>query len=272
MRFALASLVAVGACSYEPQDVRPVDAPAADARPLGFIDGECSAGAGPRVLVYTYENMWRHASNLDARAAIAAMCTTRGFNVKITNDPKAINATRLAETDVVVFSLSSGSGLDALARADLEAWIRGGGGVVGLEAAAATEMGWPFFGDNLGAVFAGHPPGLQRATLRVEATAADHPIMDGLPTSFVLTDQWYIFDRRPEEVAGLEVLFTLDESTLPADFPDEFKVGFHAIGWAHTPFGGRVFYTGIGDNPETFDSPVVLGLLGNAIEWAAHRR
>src|SRR3979490_1563439 len=57
----------------------------------GVIDGECTGAPGrPRVLVYTYENMWRHLSNLSAREAIYGMCASRGFNVSTTNAPHAL--------------------------------------------------------------------------------------------------------------------------------------------------------------------------------------
>ena len=88
-------LLAIAACSYDARTAAPTpDAAAADARPLGVLDGDCAGEAGrPRVLVYTYENMWRHMSNLFARGAVYAMCETRGFNVKTTNDPKEPDTT-----------------------------------------------------------------------------------------------------------------------------------------------------------------------------------
>lgn len=266
---AASVLTALVACSYEPPEQSPpVDAAPDAARPLGAIDGSCEGEAGrPRVLVYSYENLWRHESNLSARAAILDMCETRGFTVATTNDPRTMNPQQLADIDVIVFAVSSGSAMDQIERADLEAWIRAGGGVVGLEAAAATESDWPFFVDNLGAAFAGHAPDLWRATVRVEPTA--HPITEGLPASFTVTDQWYVFDRRPEDVPGIHVLLTLDESTLPADFPPDFLRGYHAIAWTQEKYGGRVFYTGLGDNPDGFANARQLTLIANAIEWAA---
>src|SRR5436853_3431603 len=129
------------ACAYDPSEVSPpIDAPPdAAARPLGAIDGSCAGEAGrPRVLVYTYENLWRHGSNLTARAALLDMCETRGFTVATTNDPRTMNPQQLAAVDVIVFAISSGSAMDAVERDTLEAWVRAGGGFVGLEAAAAT--------------------------------------------------------------------------------------------------------------------------------------
>jgi type 1 glutamine amidotransferase len=198
------------------------------------------------------------------------MCTTRGFHVASSNDPNVFNATQLAQFEVVVFAVTSGSGIPPRGQSDFEAWVRAGGGVVGFEAATATEQNWQFYVQNMGAEFATHPPTLEPGTVRMEPVS--HPITEGLPSSFDVVEQWYVFKSRPEQVPGLQVLMTLDESTLPANFPPELKVGYHAYSWVHERFGGRVFYTALGDNPVVFSHPTVLELTGRAIEWVAHRR
>jgi len=268
------SLAVLVACGADPSATPPADgagdgAPA-DARPEGQLDGLCEGVAGkPRVLVFSRENLWRHLSNFHARLAIYDMCVTRGFNVTTTNDPLAINATRLAEFDVVVFAITSGTIMDQPGRDDLDAFVRRGGGLVGLHSASATEWVWPFFVENIGAQFAGHAPGMQAATVRVLPGA--HPITAGM-TDFTWTEEWYFFQQRPEEVPGMQMLLALDETTLPADYPEMYKVGFHPIAWAHDKDGGRVFYTALGHNPDAFTDPALLDLLGRAIEWAAHQR
>lgn len=270
MRLAIA-LVLLAACgrSHLASDASPPHDATGDARAPGVIDGTCQGQPGaPRVLVYTYENLWRHLSNYYARQALLDMCTTHGFHVETTNDPHAFTAERLAAFDVVVFAVTSGSGMDRDAQQDFEAWVRAGGGVVGFEAAAATEQQWPFYVANLGASFLGHAPENVRATVRL---VPGHPITDGLP-ALDLVDQWYVFQSRPEDVPGLHVLMTLDETTLPADFPKQYELGYHALGWVYEPFGGRVFYTALGDNPTDFSNPTFLTLVSRAIEWVAHRR
>jgi hypothetical protein len=73
-----------------------------DARPFGaiplIVQGE---PAKPRVLVYTYESYWRHYSNTDSFVSILNMVQTRGFSFAQTSDPLAINATNLANHDVL---------------------------------------------------------------------------------------------------------------------------------------------------------------------------
>jgi type 1 glutamine amidotransferase len=245
--------------------------PTPDARQPAQLDGLCTGQPGkPRVLVYTYENLWRHQSNLSARQVIYDMCGTRGFNVSISNDWRVINAPQLAQFDVVVFSVTSGQGLDALGHAELEAWVRSGGGLVGLHSASATEWDDPFYVQNMGAKFLLHVPGMQAATVRVVPGA--HPITDGLVASFPITDEWYSFQTRPEDSAGMQMLLSLDEDSLPADYPAMYKVGYHPIGWAHELYGGRVFYTAMGHNPDDYTDPNFLEIVGRAIEWAAHQR
>jgi uncharacterized protein len=271
----LAVASALAGCNFDPAAAAPPvatppDAPASDARPEGQLDGLCEGEPGtPRVLVFARENLWRHESNYDARLAIYDMCETRGFTVETTNDPLAINATRLAHTDVVVFSLTSGDVMDALGRADFEAWMRAGGGLIGIHSASATEWRWPFYVGAIGAQFGGHNPGMQPAMVDVVAPA--HPITESM-TRFAWTDEWYFFQSRPEEVEGLDVVLALDEDTLPADYPDEYKVGYHPIAWAREKDGGRMFYTALGHNPAAFRRPELVALLGRAIEWAARRR
>ncbi len=270
-----AFLVAVGcaACGDNLPSVPSeagIDAPPPDARPAGIIQTKCEGQPGkPRILIYTYENTWRHYSNLDSMLAILNMCNTRGFTVLVSNDPNAINDVVLAQVDVVVFAVTSGPGMNSLAHRDLEAWVRAGGGIVGLHSAGFTEYDWTFYTDNIGVKFLGHGPGLNLATVKILPGA--HPITDGM-TDFPLTDEWYIFQSRPEEVPGMQMLLALDETTLPTDYPAQWRVGYHPIGWAHENYGGRVFYTALGHNGDDFKDPIVLELVGRAIEWAAHKR
>jgi uncharacterized protein len=256
----LASVLAAGAlaaCAEEP--IGPA-----------VIDGACAGDAGlPRVLVYSRENLWEHASTPVAQGVLLGMCASRGFTVTASSDPRVF-AERLAEIDVVVFAVTSGEVLSADARAAFEPWLRGGGGMVGLHSASATELSWPFFVEAIGATFRTHAPGLFEATVTVEAPA--HPIASTLSTAWVRTDEWYEFTDRPEERPGLDVLLALDEATLPAEYPAEFRVGHHPIAWTHERVGGRVFYTAMGHTAESYAEPAFVDMIARAILWTAPAR
>jgi type 1 glutamine amidotransferase len=270
-------LAALAACgdNFPGQPVPPPEAGITappDARPLGAITYVEQGQPGrPRVLVYTYESYWRHYSNIDAFLSVTNMVNTRGFTVALTNDPLALNATNLANYDVVVFAVTSGTGLNSLCQHDLEAWIRAGGGVVAFHSATATEWNWDFYThDLMGTSFAGHINGLYPATVKV--VSSTHPITAGLP-DLHLTDEWYFFRQRPETVVPkMDMLLVLDEDSLPPDYPALAKQGFHPIGWAHENVGGRVFYFAAGHAQASWQDPTFVEIVGRAIEWAAHQR
>ena len=137
----------------------------------------------------------------------------------------------------MVFLNTTGDVLDADQQAALEAYVRGGGGWLGVHAAADTEYDWAFYGELAGARFARHPR-VQPLTVRVVDRA--HPATAHLPAAWRITDEPYDFRAPP--AAGVRVLARLDEST--------YKGGTmgadHPIIWCHRVGPGRSFYTGLG--------------------------
>jgi len=230
------------------------------------IDAACAGGGGPRVLVFWRETLWMHPSAPVAAAALVDMCTSRGFTVTSSRDPRVFDDDRLADTDVVVFAVTSGEVLDDPGRAALEAWVRGGGGVVGLHSASATEYDWPFFVELIGARFRTHPPELRPGDVTVEDRA--HPVVAGLPARWTRTDEWYSYHERPEQL-GLHVVLALDEASVTPPLPADQQVGYHPMAWTHQRFGGRVFYTAMGHTPESYAEPAFLDLIAAAITWTA---
>ena len=137
----------------------------------------------------------------------------------------------------MVFLNTTGDVLNATQQTAFESYIRGGGGYVGVHAAADTEYDWPFYGNLVGAYFASHPA-IQQANVRVENRA--HAATAHLPQTWTRTDEWYNYRTNARSTA--RVLATLDESSysgggMGADHP-------HA--WCKTFEGGRSFYTGGG--------------------------
>lgn len=256
-RGAAALVIALTACGSGGGTV-DLDAPPREA----VIDGQCTAAGGPRVLVFTRETLWMHPSTPVARDALLAMCGTRGFSVTASADEKVFD--RIGEYDVAVFAVTSGNVLDERGRAAFEAWVRGGGGVVGLHSASATEYDWPFFVQLIGARFRTHPPELLAADLTKED--AGHPITVDLPAPWNRTDEWYAFHDRPEDT-GYHILLALDETSVV--LPEDQRGGFHPIAWTDDRLGGRMFYTAMGHTPESYAEPAFLEMIADAITWTA---
>ncbi|HVV83030.1 MAG TPA: ThuA domain-containing protein [Kofleriaceae bacterium] len=257
----LVGLVGLAACAApdpDPPGVRDA-----------VIDGQCTGDGGPRVLVYSRETLWMHPSTPVARDALLAMCATEGFSVIASSDPLVFDRDRLADIDVVVFAVTSGNVLDDVGRAAFEPWVRGGGGVVGIHSASATEYDWPFFVELIGARFRTHPPMLLAGDVTVEDPAS--PVVAGLDARWPRTDEWYQFYETPDQIGG-HVVLALDEASIAGDgLPADQRSGYHPIAWTDDHLGGRMFYTAMGHTPESYSEPAFLRLLAQGITWAARR-
>lgn len=225
----------------------------------GCVEADAPEAEGsPRVLVFSKTAGYRHASIADGVAALREIGAARGFEAEHTEDSLAFTASGLAPFAAVVFLNTSDDVLGPDGEAALEAYVEGGGGWVGVHAAADTEYDWPWYGRLVGAYFESHPE-IQEATLTV--TEADHPAARGLPSPWARTDEWYNFRARPE---GVTVLLRLDEAT----YEGGTMGADHPVAWAHTVGAGRALYTALGHTPATYAEAAFRDHLGGAVCWA----
>ena len=230
---------------------------------LAVALGACASTAptpeGPRVLVYTNTNGYVHASIPVGVQALREIGADRGFAVDATDDSLAFTDDGLAGYGAVVFLSTTGDVLGPGGEAALRTFVEGGGGFVGVHAAADTEYDWPWYRTLVGAYFDNHPP-TQQATVVV--ADAGHAATQDLPARWVRTDEWYAFDARPQ---GVRVLLRLDESTYEGGTMGDD----HPIAWAHTVGQGRSVYTAMGHTAESYAEPLFRGHLAGAVCWAA---
>jgi cytochrome c len=248
---ALLALVLAGSgCRQQPPEAA---APAAPPRATGGADP-----ARFRVLVFTRTAGFRHRSISDGVAAIRRLGTGHGFAVDDSADPVRIGQ-GLTGYRAVVFLSTTGDLLDADQQAALRRYLQGGGGWVGVHAAADAEYDWPWYGELVGARFRRHPP-VQRATVRPAPVAT---LAGKLPPRWERTDEWYDFAANPR--ARVRVLATVEESTYTGG-----GMGTdHPIAWCHEYDGGRAWYTAMGHTSDTFQDPRYLAHLVAGIRYAA---
>ena len=197
-----------------------------------------------RVLVFSRTTGFRHDS---IPAGVAALRDLVPLDA--VEDPTVFTPAGLRRYAAVVFLNTTGDVLNGDQQRAFEGYIRGGGGFVGVHAAADTEYDWPFYGELVGAYFARHPA-VQRATVR-------RP--DGSSWSHV--DEWYDFRARP---AGVTVVLTVDESTY-----DGGGMGSdHPIAWRHEYAGGRAYYIGLGHTSESYSVPEFRALLRDGLAYS----
>ena len=221
-------------------------------------------GAPSSVLVFTRTEGFAHASIADGVTMIEDFGLEDGYAVTVTAETALFTPTSLAAFDVVVWLSTTGDVLDPSHQVAFEGYMRGGGGYVGIHAAADCEYTWPWYGELLGggAWFLSHPA-IQTATLELED--ASHPGAGFTEPTTSFNDEWYNFQANPRP--GVNVILTLDESSYD---PGAGAMGAdHPITWAHDFEGGRAFYTGLGHRSETFADPRFRAQIRGAIAWAA---
>lgn len=213
------------------------------------------------VLVYTRTTGYRHDSIPAGAAALVELAAAAGFRPEATEDPDAFTPDRLARCAAVVLLSTTGTVLTDAGRAAFEAYVRGGGGVLAVHAAANAEPDWPFYGELLGTRFAGHPE-IQPGTVCVDAPG--HPATAALPARWEWTDEWYDFTSNPRPT-GVHVLARADETSYEGGTlgPD------HPLVWSREtgPGGGRFLFTALGHSPEAYADPAFRSHLAGALTW-----
>jgi cytochrome c len=212
------------------------------------------------VLVFSKTAGYRHASIPAGIAAIQQLGRDHGFTVVATEDAGAFTLENLRRYAAVVFLSTTGDVLNAQQQSAFEAYIRQGGGYVGIHAASDTEYDWPWYGRLVGAYFDSHPQ-IQAATIEVADRV--HPSTAHLPEYWVRTDEWYNYRDNPR--GQVHVLATLDEGSYSGG-----NMGYdHPIAWMHEFEGGRSWYTGGGHTEASYREPDFLAHLLGGILYAA---
>ncbi|MEV6960275.1 lectin [Streptomyces sp. NPDC051207] len=257
LKAALGLLTAAVLCLTPQAAAEPT--PQGQSRAAG---NETRTAADPayRILVFSRTAGFRHSSIDDGIAALRDLGSANNFTVDATEDAQAFTPANLARYRAVVFLSTTGDVLNAAQQTAFEGYIQGGGGYVGIHAAADTEYDWPFYEGLAGALFHSHPA-IQPATVKVEDRA--HDSTAHLGGTWQRTDEWYNYRTNPRSTA--HVLASLDESS----YSGGTMSGDHPIAWCKDYRGGRAFYTGGGHTDESYTEPAFRRHLLGGIRWAA---
>ena len=219
-----------------------------------LVPPPASAGT-ERVLVFARAEGFVHDSIPDG----VRLLRPRG-GVTVTRDPRSFTVRNLRRYGAVVFLHTTGDVLNRSQERALERYVRGGGGWLGIHAAADAERGWRFYQrELLAATFTSHPP-IQRATVQIED--GEHPATRGLPRRWARTDEWYSFRSSPRR--DVHVVASLDESTYD---PGSLRMGDHPIAWDRRVGRGRAFYTALGHTRASYAEAGFRSHVLGALRW-----
>ena len=164
--------------------------------------------------------------------------------------------------------------------------------MVFLHHAVAGWPAWPEYAEIVGGRFHYQPASLRGAnypdsgykfdaTHTVSLIEPDHPICTGLPGSFEITDELYLF---PVFEADVTPLMRSDFDFEAAQFfSADLAIrgqrnsnagwthprGSNCVAWVHARRNSPLAYLQFGDGPAAYSNPNYRRALSNAIRWAA---
>lgn len=178
-------------------------------------------------------------------------------------------------------------------KAQFLALLKAGKGMVFLHHAIAGWPSWPEYHRIIGGQFLYTPQEIEgskiqdsgyRHKVRHEISVVDptHPITDGLPPRFSMTDELYLYEV---DAANITPLLTSDYTFSQEHFYSAAAVveqglmhwndgwthptGSNLVGWTKQQDNSRICYLQGGDDAEAWRNEHFQQLLSNAIAWAS---
>jgi type 1 glutamine amidotransferase len=232
--------------------------------------------AGNKILVYTRNYTpdgkgYVHENIAASVAAIRKLGAANGFAVDASDDPKVFTTANLKQYRVLVFSNSNNEAFENDAQRDaFKAYIRSGGGFVGIHSASGSERGWDYYQKVLGGKFKRHPP-FQPFTVKV--VDPKFPAVKGIPATFEWADECYYVEKLNPGVKP--VLVTDPRKIVDPQFaadPGDLIDGMRPLAWYQSFDGGREFYLSLGHRKEDYENPLLTRMILGGIQWAMGKR
>lgn len=193
----------------------------------------------------------------------ADLATLKGavpeWNFQYTDQATEIT-TALPTTDVLVLSANQPAIASPEVRAALDAHVAAGKGLVLLHAAVWFNWrDWPEF--NVRYVGGGSRGHDKLGEFSVKLEQPDHPLLKGVPPTFLLVDELYYVMLPPSDTKTT-VLATATSPASGKTFPSI---------WTVSQGSAKIVCIALGHDGRAHDLPAFRTLLANAVQWAASK-
>jgi type 1 glutamine amidotransferase len=215
-----------------------------------------------QLLLLDYADGYVHDYLPVARATVHALGRRSGrFRTLATDDCAVLTTERLRATSALLFTASGDLPFTSAQWAALLAFVRDGGGFVGVHNATVIPSGCDDYVAMLGGQFNGHP---WTDAVRVRVEDRSHPATRHLAPTFTVTEEVYIFTNWQRE--RTRTLIRLDNASvdLRRGTRDDDD---YALCWCHRYGAGRVFYTAFGHFASLWTTAWFREHLLNGILW-----
>ena len=229
-----------------------------------------------KILLFSGTGWYRHPEIPQCNGWLVRTLGAAGYDVDVTETPADLTPDRLQGYDL--FLINHCNELTTLLsepqRKAIEEWYRQGKGIVALPAALVHQTGWTWFYDLAGCDFNSDAT-FQKARLLVDPAAKQHPAVQGEADAFWYEADWTNHDKAVTGLPGVQVLLRVDETTYTPVRPYFVERGGkgmgkdHPIAWLREFGGGRFFYTELGHDLRSMNTPFGKRHILEGVRWAA---
>jgi len=190
--------------------------------------------------------------------------TTGAWKTVFSNDLTNLYYPKIKTYDAIFLNSIVGEAFaDPAVRDGLSRYVKEGGGLAGIHGTPWASRNWPEFAEMIGAMDAPHR--LEQGVMHVydHASPITKPIGD---KALNFREEYYRFNTEgPKRLRwnAVRVLLTVDlddPKVEPRPWPGYTRPDkIYPVSWIRTYGKGRVFYSSIGHQPETFETPELVG-------------
>ncbi len=239
-----------------------------------------------RVLVFALSTGYRHSVTPRVSRTIELLGKKTGaYETTITEDASYFEPQALGKFDAVVMNNNCGAYFlppgfaklpedkrkqaklrEAQLRKSLEAFVREGGGFVGIHSCLYTPdyADWPEYGELIGGLVPSHP---WKQNIRILLDDPNHPLCAAFGgKGFEINEETYQV-LGPYSREKVRVLLRLDMTSVDPS-KGARKDGDYALAWVKAYGKGRVFYTALTHFEENLANPALLRFYLDGIQFA----
>lgn len=197
------------------------------------------------VFIFTKTAGFRHKSIEKGVETLSEILNSNKIKFIHTENSAYFTQDSLQKFDAVIFLNTTGDILNEEQEKAFEEFYNSGKGFMGVHSATDTEYDWEWYGELVGGYFKSHPD-IQQA--KIDVIDPTHISTKHLKKRWIHKDEWYNFKNINPEI---KILMLLDESS----YQNGEMGKIHPIAWYQESENSRMFYTGLGHTPESYDEP-----------------
>lgn len=283
--------ITLGLVAYNPETEQP---PAGAAEKIAAaIPAEAYAKPEkPRkLLIFSRTGGFRHASIVTGKLALTELGKKTGaYETVVSDDLANFEKEKISGFDAICFLSTTQNPFEPFKdeflklseeerkaakdqemrlRDNLMAYVKGGGGFIGIHAATDTFYNWPEYGEMINGYFNGHPWTANKAvSIQVEPGQEEHPLAEmfgGERLEF--NEEIYQF-KAPYDTSKVQMLLRLDPEKSEKVGGMKREDNDYGVAWARNWEKGKVFYCSLGHNHEMYWNPKILRHYLAGIQWA----